>query len=318
VAVVAGIDEAGYGPRLGPLVVSMAAFEVPDAAAHDDLWSRLSDVVCRSPRDASRVPVDDSKRLFSQSIGLRHLERAALAFAGARPNVTACPASFRTLLAEVAELTEDPDQYPWYAGVDFPLPATADAQRVAADSARLAAAAGARFLAVRCLPVLEGEFNRLCDRHGTKSATLFLTTARLLRFLWDGWGEAGLVVHADKHGGRDRYAHLLHETFFGARVRPVREGRDASTYEVTDGAKQMTVTFLKGADGLRLPVALASICCKYLRELFLRGFNAYWAAHCPGVAPTAGYAADATRFLAETAAARRRLGTDEGVLVRRL
>ncbi len=314
-AVVAGIDEAGYGPRLGPLVVAAVAFEVPDDAVDECLWERLRHVVGRSPRDAHRVAVNDSKKLFSQAVGPRHLERAALAFAiaaGQRPS------TFRELLDGLAALGEGLDGYPWYDGLDFPIPVAAEREQIAAAAGRLAAADGARFLGVRCLPVLVGEYNRLCERHGTKSATLFLKTSRLLRGLWGKWGETGLTVRVDKHGGRDRYGLLLYETFFGARVRTLREGRDASVYEVSDGGRRMTIGFYKSGDALHLPIALASMYCKYLRELFLRGFNAYWRQHVPGVRPTAGYAADAGRFLAETEAARRRLATDEQLLIRRL
>ena len=313
--VIAGIDEAGYGPRLGPLVVSAVAFEVADEAADADLYDLLADVVGRSARDRDRVPVNDSKKLFSQAVGPRHIERTALAFAAAAGRR---PATFRGLLDAVAELDEEPGAYPWYAEHDLPVPVAATREQVDADAERLAAAAGARFLGVRCLPVLVGEYNRLCERHGTKSATLFLTTARLLSRLWDQWGEEGLTVHVDKHGGRDHYDLLLLQTFFGARVRALREGRDESVYTVRDGARRMTIGFFKEGDSRHLPIALASIFCKYLRELFLRGLNAYWLAHAPGIRPTAGYAADARRFLDETADARRRLGTDEGLLIRRL
>jgi hypothetical protein len=312
VAVVAGIDEAGYGPRLGPLVVGAVAFRVPDGARQACLWEQLDHAVCRSRRDARRVPVDDSKRLFSQQTGPRHLERAALAFAAAAEQT---PATFRGLLDAVAELDEDLEDYPWYAGLDFSLPVAADPEEFGADAGRLCAG-DVRFLAARCLPVLTGEFNRLCRSHGTKSAALFLKTARLLRFLWDAWGEDDLIVHVDKHGGRDYYDLLLHQAFFGARVRTLREGRGASAYEVTAQGRCLTVGFYKGADADHLPVALASIYCKYLRELFLRGFQAYWSAQAPQVRPTAGYAADARRFLEETAAIRRRLGTDESLLIR--
>jgi len=312
-AVVAGIDEAGYGPRLGPLVVTATAFWVPDAAAGDDLWARLGDVVGRSARDHQRVPVDDSKRLFSQATGLRHIERTALAFAEAAGRQVT---TFRSFLSELAELGEEPDSYPWYQGLDFPLPLAAEAARIGADGQRLGAAGGARFLGVRALPVLVGEFNHLVESVGTKSATLFAKTAQLLASLWNDWGEEGLTVHADKHGARNRYGLLLHQTFFGARIDVLREGRDESLYEVSDGRRRMAVGFFKDGDARHMPVALASIFSKYLRELFMRGFNAYWAGRVPGLHPTAGYAADARRFLREIDAARQRLGIDDRLLIR--
>jgi hypothetical protein len=35
---------------------------------------------------------------------------------------------------------------------------------------------------------------------------------------------------------------------------------------------------------------------KYLRELFMGEFNAFWQRHVPGLKPTAGYPGDANRF----------------------
>ena len=116
-AIVAGIDEAGYGPLLGPLVVSAVAFEVPDQDADACLWEALSASVTRAPgRHDLRLPVLDSKKLFHRDKGIGTLERTALAmWQSAKP----ATATFRSLLDRVApECVEHLDGYPWYAGFD--------------------------------------------------------------------------------------------------------------------------------------------------------------------------------------------------------
>ena len=45
-----------------------------------------------------------------------------------------------------------------------------------------------------------------------------------------------------------------------------------------------------------MPAALASMLSKYLRELSMLAFNAYWKQFLPDIKPTAGYPVDAQRF----------------------
>lgn len=90
--VYAGIDEAGYGPLLGPLTVARAVIAIPklDAAeglAHPpELWQRLSRAVCRDIKASDRrgrIPVNDSKKLRTQARPLEYIEPGCLAFAHA-------------------------------------------------------------------------------------------------------------------------------------------------------------------------------------------------------------------------------------------
>ena len=59
-----------------------------------------------------------------------------------------------------------------------------------------------------------------------------------------------------------------------------------------------------------LPVALASMTAKYLRELAMRAFNDYWCRRFP-IAPTAGYSQDARRFKKQIAPLQTALGIDD-------
>ena len=61
---VIGLDEAGFGPLLGPLCTGAASLSLDfdPAEGPPDLWSRLTPVVGTGPR-TSEIPVADSKKL---------------------------------------------------------------------------------------------------------------------------------------------------------------------------------------------------------------------------------------------------------------
>ena len=65
-----------------------------------------------------------------------------------------------------------------------------------------------------------------------------------------------------------------------------------------------------------LPVALASMTAKYLRELAMAAFNSFWQQQVPGLKPTAGYPQDARRFAASIDEARQQLAIDNDLLWR--
>ena len=62
-----GTDEAGYGPNLGPLVISASVWWVDDSTARNDLYQRLKRDVCKSHRaGGSDAPRGD--RRFQGSV----------------------------------------------------------------------------------------------------------------------------------------------------------------------------------------------------------------------------------------------------------
>src|SRR4051812_21896974 len=87
--IIAGIDEAGYGPLLGPLVVSATAFEAPAASADVPteidalpcIWRLLKAAVAKkSPARKGRLLIADSKLVRHLNEGDKLLERGVLAF----------------------------------------------------------------------------------------------------------------------------------------------------------------------------------------------------------------------------------------------
>src|ERR1700693_3870402 len=76
---IVGIDEAGYGPNLGPLVMTAAAVRIPTALGRANLWKVLEPVVRKQDgADDDRLVIDDSKLVYSPTKTIAALERSVL------------------------------------------------------------------------------------------------------------------------------------------------------------------------------------------------------------------------------------------------
>ncbi|WP_169975758.1 ribonuclease H family protein [Tautonia rosea] len=300
-----GIDEAGYGPNLGPLVMTAVVAEGPDIARPDP-WLDCSTTVCRSGSRDTRLWIDDSKRLYRHGVGLDRLDAAALAVldAAGLPR----PSDFRSLLTT---LGVDPDRdgelLPWLPiGTDSPVPHPSSAARVA-ETLRLRPFASApwRIVSLRSVVIGPSRFNQSLDRTGSKALLHFSAFAELLCWAWDMAAD-GLptFVRSDKHGGRHFYADLIRSCLppFSVSITPGPEGPDLSRYQIRSDAaastrsRSLTLDLLPHADADDALVSLASILSKLIREYWMTCFNAYWAARVPGLKPSAGYPVDASRF----------------------
>jgi ribonuclease HII len=320
VAVVAGIDEAGLGPVLGPLVVSAAAFSLPDELTRASLWQLLASAVVRRPgKRHTRIAIADSKDLYSGlrgSSGLGRLERGVLAMLVTRGLLPQTLAGLLEIVCPPA--VSESSAYPWYRPLHLPLPQEQSAVEMALSANALDAAmqqAGVKLLALRSEIVFEREFNRLVGA-SNKSQMLFDVTSRLLVHLWQMGEDQHLVVHVDHLGGRVRYLEGLARVFEGCSLRVLEEDKDRSSYRLTSARREAEIHFVVGSENRQLPVALASMTSKYLRELFMQIYNSYWSAQVPDLAPTAGYYADGRRFYQAIQPAAEKMGIDEQMLYR--
>ena len=312
-----GIDEAGYGPLLGPLVVTGAAFDVPDAACPPDYWRLLSASISRrTPRRDSRLTIDDSKRLYTSAAGIAALERAALVVLH---TVGTAPATLRGLLDAVADPPPDLDAHPWYRGFDAALPVAGDARSIALNAHAVACdMKGAQITPHRiiCTVITEGEFNRRVAAARNKAVVLAEAALGIAAVLASARKHHRLRVTIDRHGGRKHYRDSLMTFFEPRHLRIIEETDRASAYELTDDQGVWSIAFRVQADREHMPVALASIYSKYLRELLMRGLNRFFVRHLPGLKPTAGYYRDARRFLCDVKPVIESQRLDRSMLVR--
>jgi hypothetical protein len=324
--ILAGIDEAGYGPLLGPLVVSATAFEVPHPFAPDEidaapcLWNLLRGAVARKAQNAKgRILIADSKVVHNLAGGDKMLERAVLAMLRAMHPHSADALTPATLLPLLGCAGHNLEEHPWYADFSPPLPLLCDPGDLAIASNVLAGTlvkAQVRPVMLRSAVVSERAFNKLIAGTNNKASALVSITLSHLYHLHMQFGQSGLVVAIDKQGGRDHYTSLLLRTFPEAHLKVMAESEESSTYLMTEGNCRTLLWFRPRSETESLPTALASMICKYLRELFMHGFNAWWCRQIPQLKPTAGYHGDGMRWLMEVEPHLSRLGIRREQLVR--
>ncbi|MBN1125009.1 MAG: hypothetical protein JXA82_08375 [Sedimentisphaerales bacterium] len=301
-AILVGIDEAGYGPLLGPLVVSSTSFFVPDEQVKSDLWEILSKAVSREKRHlAGRLLITDSKKAYHRDQGFGHLRRTVLAMLTSVHDSATLPADCRQLLAFLCpdccrRLTE----YPWYADLAG-RPLEADAEDIALAShvlRRTLVEQGIRYhgAVCRCLDV--AQYNRMVSAVKNKAAVLFTEVCVLIQCAFDTL-PAGQVLQVlvDRQGGRINYQKTLSKMFPELRLKILKQHSLGSSYELSGHGKLMRLHFTVKADYRFLPVALASMHAKYIREILIEAMNRYFVGQCPRLKTTAGYWQDGKRFI---------------------
>lgn len=285
-----GVDEAGLGPKLGPLVVAATIWEVPGLPRLDALWSALADVIAPQPEEsADRLVVADSKLLFKPDTGPATLERTVLAMlAWCR----ALPTNLHELMRLVGE--DGPTDCPWYHGTALCLPLTHDPREIWQKAEQLrqrGQAAGVQLRGIVARVVQPATFNRLLDESRNKSVAVAAVHRDVTRIACQLAGEEPVLLVSDKHGGRHFYAAYLSELLDGAWITTVEEGPQLSVYR----CDRFEFRFEPRAERYA-PVALASMMAKYLRELHMLQFNGFWRERLPDLRPTQGYPVDAERF----------------------
>lgn len=333
----AGIDEAGYGPMYGPMVVACWVLKVP-ALPHDapppQLWQRLSKAVCRRLQGRKgRIAVNDSKKLTTKAAGIKHLETGVLAFAGLNGFE---PGDVSAWLDGVGEARHQAgaahplEALPWYAPTPAapwqPLPHANTPDELAIARAMLASTCGRIGVesgGCKARVFYEDEINARLNVTHSKAAISFMAVAGHLVDLFEAFGHEHPHVSVDRQSGRTRYREPLAQAFAdpsgagGVSVDILGETEAYSAYRIHAGERSMAVTFQTQAEEQHMPTALASMAAKYTRELLMQRLNAYFAKVAPGVARTAGYGTDANRWRDDILPHLRQAGIDHARLRRR-
>jgi len=253
-----GIDENGYGPVLGPLVVTSVKGNLPG----DPLIEGALD------RYLFPLKIEDSKRIFLRSkssySGGEIIAHALLECAGIKA---------RTL----RELTEKLTGSDWkclfgsceeleYLHRDYPLPIWA--KYIEENNLRdFLSRVDIKIEGISSKVLFAPEFNKRVDKFNNKALLDLSLFVELLKN-----SESHTVALVGKIGGMRRYQPYF-EMLGIPVLETIYEEPERSSYRISVDDKDQTIHFIRNGDEIFFPIAFASIIGKYLRELFMFSFN---------------------------------------------
>lgn len=308
---VMGVDENGLGPRLGPLVATSLTLETP-RYARSSLCAR-----------GLRLGLTDSKETggfgkmgFTESVAL-----GLLGLLGG-PGGSEIPVSADGLLERVFPGVRTrlgafcPDvatsEQCW--GVDFALPAFGGNASYGAELLdRLVGRSRLRIVDVQSRLACSGILNAKLAAGRNKLAVDLELFEELIQSARERHGAPSLVVCGMIGGIRD-YASRF-GCFPAEHVRALRGRRGQKRYQIQGHGE---VRFEVDADARHLPVALASIVGKYVREIGMRRIGEFYRRSDPELQLSSGYHDPVTtRFIEATEAPRRKLRIAQDCFMRR-
>jgi ribonuclease HII len=300
---VVGVDENGLGPLLGALISTAVTVEVPayDAASLRALGLASGLTDSKKSGGFGRMARCESVALaLAESLAGRRIADVDV-FLGAISEVGVV--SLRAPCPERAgpQCWSEPLALPAYGG------SAVEGHALLAGLVEAGVAVRRVRSAIACAGVLNAQLDRGVNK-------LAVNLAAFERLILDGRARAGedLLAVCGMIGGIRKYdAHFRHFVL----ARAEEQGGGVSAWRVPGvGA----VRFVVDADDGHLPVALASMVGKYVREVTMERVVRFYRARVPGLPAASGYHDPVTRrFVAGTAGERVALGIVDDCFARR-
>ncbi len=335
-AIILGLDEAGYGPNIGPLTVACSVWRL-DSNRFDQFLSKEQFKTYRSlplataieslcqifqpffqpkpiDRTCSFIPLGDSKKIYlrdntfeSLAIGLQfwyatlpktfhHLDDLIAAIA---------PSSHSTLSSIDWYRSTNSDPPSALIESSIPIPAAHVSNEATQSALSLIERLGLTFLGIHARIIDEKSFNEGTARMGNKAHLLSHTTLNLASdvLAWLHDKKMATVMTEDE-------PIFIYCDKHGGRNRyqaPLTSVMPEIWFDiVTESENRSDYRAIYGKHPMNwtfmakgdslFASAVASMMAKWLREMLMHRLNAFWKQHLPNLAPTAGYPVDAKRF----------------------
>lgn len=312
-----GIDEAGLGPLLGPLVVSAAAFTIPAGVNKESMWLMLKDSVGNHKKNlAGRMLICDSKKAYTPATGIAYLEKTVLA---CLKNLDKTPTTVAQLVNALCPQCGDRlRQYPWHKNYD--------SKQIKYNADDISICAGAfgksleknkmSFTTLKSFCFDTAYYNDMVQKVNNKSTVVFTALCGLVDEIIKSSYCRNFHFVIDRQGGRENYVRPLRTMFSDMELKVLSQNDQKSSYELTTQHKSVRIDFCVKADAEHLPVCLASMASKYLREQLMGCLNDYFISKCASLKPTAGYWTDGQRFIKDIKQLAPHIAYDPNMLIR--
>ncbi len=246
---VVGIDENGYGPVLGPLVVTAVLLEFDG-----DPFEELKTENFNFP-----IKVQDSKKIFSRNLSgyvAGEILSWGILLAGGYETM-----DLRSMLKKLTG--EDFDIHP-----EIEVPVWAK-KAVNLEIPAYLRKAGIRILEIKSKVVFPADFNEMIEMVDNKSFLDYLLFEHLLYKLEFDFD----VAMMGKIGGTKFYEKNFFMRTGTEVVETFEEKKKISGYRLRLPHREFDAYFILNGDEKYLPITLASIIGKYLREIFMLSLN---------------------------------------------
>ncbi|MCL5674400.1 MAG: hypothetical protein M1501_01480 [Candidatus Omnitrophica bacterium] len=249
-----GIDENGYGPVMGPLIVT-------GICANKDIKKDWT------------IEIRDSKRLFLRDAqSYRKIEEISLAqfflLFGRFPespkefieklSFGECPNKFKNICIE-----NIPHVFSWAPKSDVTGYIDFFDGFLKKNSIKING--------IKSAILCPFEFNILCDGGIKKDLIDFLQFEKIIKHFSDKDPE--ISISAGKIGGRNKYLEFVSGTFPSLENKAIRENPEESSYVFRNKNKNINISFLKDIEKKSFLACLSGIIGKYIRELIMTGIN---------------------------------------------